>query len=244
MIDAFRHTLATALAGVAALAATGSAQDAAPKTSFTGDLGYVSASGNTTLTTLSLGERIVHTNGRWKLTQVGAYVYGKTGDSVSANQLRFSGRADFAIGPRFGAFLGVATERNKFAGFTSRTDELAGLAWKAIVAPGDSMSLDAGGVLTQQSDVDGTDHDDPSARFALNYKHAFSKTAYFQQLAEYLPNLKTSGAYRVSTESALVAPISVRIAIKLSYLVRYDSRPPVRFGTTDRMLTTGVQVSF
>jgi putative salt-induced outer membrane protein len=238
-----RALAASILAG-AVFASAAPAQDAAPKTSFTGDLGYVSASGNTNLTTLSIGEKLVHTRGRWTLTQVAAYVYGETNEKESANQLRFSGRGDFAFAPRLGVFVGASFERNTFAGFNSRTDEIAGLSWKAIVAPSDAMSLDAGGVLTQEADVDGSDQDYPAARLAANYKHAFSKAAYFQQLAEYVPNLKTSGAYRVNTESALVAPISAHVGIKASYVVRYDSRPPVNFGTTDRVLTTGVQLSF
>lgn len=229
-------------AGVAAAQAP--AAPAAPKTSFTGDLGYVSATGNTNLTTLSIGEKLVHTRGRWTITQLAAYVYGKTDQKESANQLRVAFRGDFAVGPRIAVFLGIATERNTFAGFDSRTDEIGGLSWKAIVARSDSMNLDAGGVLTQESDVDRTHQDFPSARAALAYKHAFSKAAYFQQLAEYVPNLKTSGAYRVNTESALVAPVSAHVGIKLSWVVRYDSRPPVNFGSTDRVLTTGVQVSF
>ncbi len=84
----------------------------------------------------------------------------------------------------------------------------------------------------------------PAARVAVSYKHSFSKSAYFQQLAEYLPDLKTSGAYRVNTQSSLVAPISAHIGIKVGYAVQYNSNPPATFGTTDRLLTTGVQVTF
>ena len=232
------------VAAAALLATVSAAQDAKPKTSYTGDLGYVSASGNTQLSTLSIGDKIAYTNGAWVLSQLAAYVYGETNNKQSANQLRIAVRADWAFQPRLSLFAGVAYERNTFAGFDSRTDEIAGLAWKAIVAPNDAMSLDAGGVLTQESDVDGTTHNDPSARFALNYKHAFTKAAYFQQLAEYIPNLNTSGAYRVNTESALVAPLSVHIGVKVGYVVRYNSAPPAKFGTTDRVLTTGVQVSY
>jgi len=241
---AFRRAVPALVIISIAFPRTVAAQETAPKTSFTGDLGYVSASGNTNLTTLSIGEKLVHTRGRWTLNQGAAYVYGESDAKESANQLRFSGRGDFAIGPRFGVFVGASWERNTFAGFNSRMDEIAGFSWKAIVAPSDSMSLDAGGVLTQEADVDGSEQDYPSARLAANYKHVFTKAAYFQQLAEYVPNLKTSGAYRVNTETALVAPVSAHIGIKLSFVVRYDSRPPVNFGTTDRVLTTGVQLSF
>jgi putative salt-induced outer membrane protein len=141
-------------------------------------------------------------------------------------------------------FAGASFERNTFAGFRRRTDEIAGLSWKALAAAWDTLSVDAGGVLTQESDVDGTDESFPSARVAGNYKHAFTKAAYFQQLAEYLPNLESTGEYRVNTESSVVAPLSSHAGIKVGYVVRFDSDPPVGFGTTDRVLTTGVQVSF
>jgi putative salt-induced outer membrane protein len=78
----------------------------------------------------------------------------------------------------------------------------------------------------------------------MNYKHQFSKLAYFQQFVEYLRNLQTSGSYRFNTESAVVAPISTHIGIKVGYAIRFDSRPQPTFGTTDRLLTTGIQVSY
>jgi putative salt-induced outer membrane protein len=213
-------------------------------TSFTGDLGYVSASGNTNLTTLTIGDKFVQTTGHWMFTQLGAYVSGETNNKESANQLRLALRADFALNSRLSVFAGASYERNTFAGFNSRTDEIVGLAWDAIVAPRDSMRVDLGGVLTQESDVDSVTQHYPSARVALNYKHQFSKLAYFHQFVEYLPNLQTSGAYRFNTESALVAPISTHIGIKISYAIRFDSRPQPTFLTTDRLLTTGIQISY
>lgn len=232
-----------------ALIAMGAAQipDSAkkkPVTSFSGDLGYVSATGNTNISTLSVGDKIVHTNGLWMFTQLGAYVSGETNNKETANQLRLAARVDYLLHPRVSVFVGTAYEKNTFAGFNSRTDEIAGASWAAIVAPRDSMRLDAGGVLTQESDVDSTSKHYPSARVALAYKHSFSKLAYFSQFAEYIPNLQESGSYRFNTESALVAPISTHVGIKVSYAIRFDSRPQPTFGTTDRLLTTGIQVSY
>jgi putative salt-induced outer membrane protein len=214
------------------------------KTSFSGDVGYVTASGNTQLTTLSIGEKIGHSTGRWMFSQLAAYVYGKAKGVETANQLRLATRADYDFIKRVSIFAGVAHERNRFAGFDARTDEIAGLRWQAIVAPMDSMGLDLGGVLTQQDNVDGTSQNDPSARAAANYKHLFSKAAYFQQLAEYLPNLKENGEYRLNTESSIVAPISSHLGIKMTYALRYNTAPPATFGTTDRVLTTGIQVTW
>jgi putative salt-induced outer membrane protein YdiY len=240
----FIRCVGTSVVAGALCVGVAAAQDAKPTTAFTGDLAYVNASGNTSLTTLSAGEKITHGDGRWAFTEAGAYVHGETNNAESANQLRFSGRADFDFRPRLGVFAGIAYERNTFAGFNSRIDESVGLVWKAIVAPLDSLNLDAGGVVTQQANVDGSKQNYPSARTAINYRHIFTKTAYFQQLAEYIDDLQTSGAYRVNTESGLVAPISAHIGIKVTYAVRFNSRPPATFGTTDRVLTTGVQLTF
>jgi putative salt-induced outer membrane protein YdiY len=113
-----------------------------------------------------------------------------------------------------------------------------------IVAPMDSMSLDGGGGFTQKDNVDGTSQNDPSGRLAANYKHLFSKASYFQQIGEYIPNLGSTGGYRANSESALVAPISSHSGIKMSYTVRYDSKPPATFRTTDRVLTMGVQLTY
>ena len=231
-----------------ALIAAGAAQVPAaavkPTTSFTGDLGFVSASGNTNLTTLTAAEKVVHTTGLWMFTEMGIYISSETNNKQSANQLRLAGRVDYALDPRLGVFVGATTERNKFAGFERRTDEIAGVAWKAIVAPKDSLRLDAGGVLTQEEEVDSTTQSYPSARSAMHYKHQFSKLAYFNQFVEYIPNLQTSGSYRFNTETSLVAPISAHVGIKLAYGIRFDSRPQPTFGTTDRLLTTGIQVSY
>ncbi|MGH7656028.1 MAG: DUF481 domain-containing protein [Gemmatimonadaceae bacterium] len=215
-----------------------------PVTSFTGDLGFVSASGNTNITTLSADDKIVHTNGRWMFAQVATYVSGETDNKTTANQLLLGLRADFVFRPRLSVFVGGTYERNTFAGFNSRTDEIAGLAWGAIAASKDSARIDLGGVATQEADIDSVSQSYPSARAALSYKHQFSKLAYFHQFVEYIPNLQTSGSYRFNTESSLVAPISAHIGVKLSYAIRFDSRPQPTFGTTDRLLTTGIQVSY
>src|SRR5947207_12789270 len=79
-----------------------------PTTSLTADLGLVSASGNTRLRTLSAGDKLVHTAGRWAFSQLGAYVYGEANAIASANQLRAALRADYALENRLAAFASAA----------------------------------------------------------------------------------------------------------------------------------------
>ena len=239
-----RVGLGALLLGVSSLGAQAAPPPTGPTTAVTANLGSVVATGNTQLRTVNADDKIVRTDGNWVLTQLAAYVYGQTNNLASANQLRAALRSDYKFEARLSVFAGASYERNRFAGFTRRTDEILGLSWKAIVAPMDSLSLDGGGVLTQEADVDSTHKNFPAARLAAAYKHSFTKAAYFQQLAEYIPDLQSTGEYRVNTESSLVAPLSAHIGIKVAYAVRFNSKPPVNFGTADRVLTTGVQVSF
>jgi putative salt-induced outer membrane protein len=220
------------------------AQSPPPKTTATADFGLISASGNTQLRTFNVGDKVSHSTGNWVFTQLGAYVYGETRSLASANQLRAALRSDYSFMRRVSAFAGGSYERNRFAGFTRRTDEILGISWKALAATFDSLALDGGGVLTQEADVDGTSKNFPAGRLAGAYKHLFSKSSYFQQLAEYLPDLQSTGEYRVNAESSVVAPISAHMGMKFAYAVRFNSAPPAGFGKADRVVTGGIQVAY
>lgn len=208
------------------------------------DAAYVSATGNSEVTTVSIGDKLAASRGNWTLRQMVAYVYGKTDGTESANQLRAGVRAEYRISTRFSGFAAVNYERNPYAGFSRRVDELFGAQWQALAASGDSVTFDAGGLYTQQANTDGTSSASPSARAAMAYKHLFGGTSHFSQHVEYVPNLTESGEYRMNSESAVVAPLSGRISLRLSYLVQYNSRPPATFGATDRIFTSGLQVAF
>lgn len=208
------------------------------------DAAYVSATGNSEVTTVSIGDKLAASRGNWTLRQMVAYVYGKTDGTESANQLRAGLRAEYRITNRFSGFTAVNYERNPYAGFSRRVDELFGAQWRALATSGDSVTLDAGAVYTQQANTDGTSSASPSARAAMGYKHLFGGKSHFSQNVEYVPNLTESGEYRMNAESALVAPLSGRISLRLGYLVQYNSRPPTTFGTTDRIFTSGLQVAF
>ncbi len=232
-----------ACCGVAALPARAQ-QPAAWKVGGNVDAGFVSATGNTDVTTISVANRLAASRGHWTFRQAASYVYGKTQGVESANQLRVGGRVEYAISSRFSGFASVGYERNAFAGFFRRIDEQLGAQWRAVATPSDSLLLDAGAVLTQQENTDGTSKRSPSARGAAAYKHVFSTRTFVTQLVEYVPNVEEGGAYRLNAETALVAPLASRVSVKLGYVLQYNSRPPASFGTTDRVLTSGLQVSF
>jgi putative salt-induced outer membrane protein len=231
-----KHIFLYALAVVIAPAATAQ--------TVTADFGFVNATGNTRLATINFGDKVTAKVRSWTVTQQGAYIYGKTNGESSANLLRAALRGDHTFLGRVGLFLGSQFERNRFAGFTRHTDQIAGFSAKVLTMPRDSLRLDAGGVYTSESRVDGTSKNFPAGRAGLGYKHTFGGTSAFLQTAEYVPNFEDNDQYRVNTETILTAKMSTHFGIKLAYLLRYDSKPAATFGKSDRILTTGLQVTY
>ena len=211
------------------------------------DLGFVSSSGNTDVTTFSLGEKASwKPNDRWSFAQLLRSVYGKTGDSTTANSFNTGVSADYSfVGfvQGFGLTAGATYERNRFSGIERRTEQSLGLVWRGASANADSLRIDVGAVATQQVGVDDSEDSFISARAGVWYKRPIASGAYFQQTVEGLPNLETSEDWRINSETALVAPISARIGLKLSYVVRYDNLPQPTFEKSDRILTAGVQIT-
>ncbi len=220
------------------------AQEAVPKRPWTlqADFGFINTSGNTSTTSLNAGEKASYTAGHWTLAQGFAAVYGKTGGATSAENLAATLRVDYAITPRL-AFYGTGGwERNRFAGIGRRFEEGAGLSFKAVAAERTTLTLEAGASANQQRDLAGVVDNFTSGRGALLFKQMLNAAAYFQQTGEVLQNLKDGADTRVNSETALVAPLSARIAFKAGYVIRFDNQPQPGFKKTDRYLTSGLQV--
>lgn len=216
----------------------------APATSFTTDFGYVSTTGNTQVSTINVAERLVHSRGFWRFEQVLGIIYGEADGEENANLLRAGLGAEYALRPWVALATGAAFDRNRFAGISRRTEEYLGLVFRVLQAANDTLRIETGASLTQQLGVDGVRNDFPAARAAAWYKRTFGPAAFFLQTLEVIPNIDVTEDYRINSESALVAPLSSRLALKLGYLIRYDNLPEVGFQTTDRIFTSGLQVSF
>jgi putative salt-induced outer membrane protein len=240
-----RHRTLSLAAALCSAAASLSAQGAdTVVTKFTSDLGYVATSGNSEVTTLSIGEKVAQTRGRLLLEQTFSLVYGELDDTVNTNNLRAGLRGDFRLSERVAVFVGAAYDRNTFAGIERRYEEQLGLQLRALAAARDTVRVEGGGTLTQQTAVGGAQTNFPAARAAVVWRHSFTAASYFQQNLEALPNLSDHDDWRANTESSLVAPVSARVGVKLSYVIRYDNLPEAGFRTTDRIFTTGVQLTF
>lgn len=219
------------------------AQDA-DSVRITTDLGLVNASGNTNLTTFNVGEELLATMGPWGLKQTFGVVRGESDGETTASLWRASVRGDRSIDGRLGVYLIGAFDRNRFAGISRRFEEGAGVVVRAVRTDENLVELEAGAGLTQQRSTTGDDDSFASARGAATYRWSFRDASHAQIGAEVLPNLEESDDLRVNAAADLVAPLARALALKVSYVVRYDNLPEPGFRKTDRVFTTGLQITF
>ncbi|HET9066187.1 MAG TPA: DUF481 domain-containing protein [Gemmatimonadales bacterium] len=212
---------------------------------FTGDVGFVNTSGNTELTTINVGNKLGMTAGGWSVAQTFGLIYGTSQGETTTSLWRGALRGDRSLAARVGVYVLSEFDRNTFAGIGSRYAESAGLAAKLMVADRDKLDAEVGvGYVWQNASGDGADQEFSAGRAALIYTHALGEKAMVGQTLEFLPNLKTSDDLRINAETALTAPISAGISMKAGYVIRYDGLPEPGFRKTDRILTTGLQVTF
>jgi putative salt-induced outer membrane protein YdiY len=212
--------------------------------SVTIDLGFVSTSGNTAVTTFNMGEKLTYTTGKWMFGQSAAAIYGESDGSSTAEQYDAALRAEYSLGPHFLAFAGATWYRNTFAGITSRFVEGVGLGWRTIQAPRDTLRLDAAITSNQETNLALVQSTFAASRAGLAYKHLFGPSTAFTETVEWVSSLEDSDDQRIVSETALTAPISRQIALKAAYVIRFDNQPEPGFKDTDRVFTTGLQIVF
>jgi len=221
-----------------------------PPTEFSGDVSFVAVSGNTSVSTSAVNEKFIRRIERWEFKQDFGSIYGKTDGVESSNLLRGGVRADYLLADHFAVYALTAYDRNKFAGIKARYAEGLGVVARILSTDVDQFNIETGYQLTQQRNLTGSDHNFSALRVASDWKHSFTKTSYFFEGVEYLPDLEDSRDYRINNEAGVVAPLSSHVAMKFSHIVRFANEPPLNAaGTaflrkTDRIFSAGIQVTY
>jgi putative salt-induced outer membrane protein YdiY len=242
--DVFMRKILFVLLAVVCSSSVARAQAAAKPVQLALDFGLVNAAGNTNVTTFNLGQKLSYTAGAWVFAQTAKAIYGETEGAATAESYDASIRADRVLSPSLSLF-GLGTyQRNPFAGIASRWGEGGGLAFRAVRAPRDSLTLEGSLAANQERSVAGVENGFTSARGALAFKHLFGTAAFFTQGLEWITDLGNSDDQRLNSETAFTAPLSRQVALKAAYVIKYDKLPEPGFETTDRILTTGVQIVF
>jgi len=215
-----------------------------PPLAATIDLGFVNTAGNTDVTTLNGAEKVGYTSGPVGVSQHFSVVYGRSAGVTNASDWKAGARLDYVIDDGVGVFALGNFERNTFAGFKWYFEEAAGLAATLVNGGGNLLKTEVGASLNQQRSLTDSTNSFIAARVAATYRRNLTDAAYVQEEASALPNLQQTKDLRINSETSLVAPISNRIAVKMSYAIRFDNLPEPGFKKTDRIFTSGLQIVF
>ena len=218
----------------------------APKeVEFTGDVSFVTTTGNTSITTMGGAEKLIYRpDTKWMFTQGAKVIYGTNKGEVNAENYYAGLRADYAFTPRTGAYALMVFDRNVFSGIAARYEYSTGLIAKPWDTEKDKLQIEAGLARINQRATTDTTAMFFSGRAAGVYRHNFSGASYLDQKVEILPNLQEASDLRLLGLTSLVAPISSHIGLKASSLVRWDGLPEPGFEETDTEFRTGIQVTF
>lgn len=212
---------------------------------FTGDAGYVSTTGNSSVQTLNVGYKVAAKVNSWGFNQQFAVVHGKNRGATVTSLWRGSFRADYTVQQGISVYALLSYERNVFAGLKSRVSNNAGVAAVAFEDQRNKVTVEGGVSLTAQRGIapKGRDLDFLGGRAATAYVRRLGAKATVSQSVELLPNFRERDDIRINSESALLAPITKQVGVKLTYVVRYDGLPEEGYQTTDRLFTSGIQVT-
>ena len=215
-------------------------------------LGFSKTSGNANATSINVSDKLKYTKKGWAIAQDLAHVYGKAEGITNADFWNAGLRGERKLMPKLGVFVATRFDRNELQGIKSRFEEGAGLDLTLVESPKNKFVISAGISMFQRSlTAEATSVSKPNypaGRLNGDFKHTFSEKSFFQQTAEYLPNLSDTEAYLMNAESSLVAPLVANLGLKVGYIIRYNSQPPVSSNValkkTDTFFSTGITYSF
>ncbi|MCA0374467.1 MAG: DUF481 domain-containing protein [Gemmatimonadetes bacterium] len=238
------------------------AQSASPKSvparkakpfDFTGSLGFTQAGGNANAMTTQVTNKLKYSMAGWSVLQDLAFYYGEANEKVNTNFWNGGVRGERMVAQRVALFMASRYDRNVLQGVENRFQQGFGVTVAAVDDSLTRLNLAFGGSFFQQQLSPGAtakvSRAFPAARAAVDYRRKLAGAAYVQQTAEYLPAIgDTATAYFLNTESAVVAPLSKQIGLKIGYVIRYNSEPPIRnsvqLRTTDTFFSSGLTLTF
>ncbi|MBL0937823.1 MAG: DUF481 domain-containing protein [Gemmatimonadaceae bacterium] len=220
---------------------------------FAGTLGFSQTNGNASALTTTVSNKFKYSVAGWAFTQDLAFFYGEADEKVNTNFWNGGIRGDRTIATRVALFMASRYDRNVVQGIENRYQQGFGVTVAALDDKSNRLNLALGGSVFSQELTPGSvakvSRAFPAARAAFDYRRRLTEVAYVQQTAEYLPAVgDTASSYFVNAESAVVAPITKSVGLKIGYIIRYNSEPPIRnsvqLRTTDTFFSSGLTLTF
>ncbi|WP_136247367.1 DUF481 domain-containing protein [Halomonas borealis] len=197
--------------------------DASPPLSGEAELGFTQLKGNTNSETLIAKGRLVWLSGAFTHSLRGEARHVSEDEATSAEQYLLAARERYDIeGPHY--LFGFARwEDDRFSGYDYQATLIGGYGRQVLDNEHHTLSLEAGPGYRIDSVPGDEDRRLGVAYTALDYRWRFSESASLSQ------ELSLEGTERNLTArslSSLTSRLNEHLALKISYEVDHNSRPP------------------
>jgi putative salt-induced outer membrane protein len=223
------------LVAAAGLAATARAQEtcpcpppAPPEPAWKTRLGlaYLATSGNSESETLGASLLVTRRPEPWGLEIAGSYDRAEADGVVESERVLARARVRRTLGESWELFGEASGEQNEQAGIDQRLLVSAGATFHALTGPEHLLDFDAGITWTDEDRVaPAVDESFTGGLAGLRYEWKFSEHASFRQTLVGYWSFEESDDWRLESLTALEAALNSRLALQLSYELRFDNLP-------------------
>ncbi|NOZ79176.1 MAG: DUF481 domain-containing protein [Acidobacteria bacterium] len=207
-------------------------------------LSYMATTGNTSTTTGGLNFDCDHTGVRWKSTSSVDALRERRDGHLDAERFNARTQLTHVGATRWGLSYGAELHRDQFAGINLRSVLNLGAGATYGLNRRTSLDVNLGGTWTYANLRKDETRSTLGGLVAGRLTWRISPTATFKQDLELYPNFTDTTDYRIVAKTSLEASINKALALKLSYLVRYDNLPAPGKVSTDTTTTTSLVIHF
>lgn len=199
-----------------------------PEPTWTGSLGlaYVATSGNSDSSSFGLGFMMERVPDPWGIIVEAKFDRAESDDVLSAERYFAGVKGVRNLNERWDLFAGLSGEQDEFAGYELLALFKIGATYKALLGPKHLLDFDGGLTYTDEDRVEPeVDVSYVGAILGLGYEWKITDSASFTERLIFYPNFDDSDDWRLSSDTGLKAAISERLALMLSYEIRYRHKP-------------------
>jgi putative salt-induced outer membrane protein len=213
---------------------------------WSGSLGFSfnSTTGNSSTSSLGAELGLKLTPNPWGMEAALSWLRSENAGTKTADRLAGRVRGQWELDESWVFFVGLAGERDTFAGFDLRAYFEAGATYKVLLGPKHELSVDGGLTRTHEERIDNVTRNFWGGLAGVSYAWHFSANATLTERAVLFPNFNYSSDWRVTSDTAVQAKLTDLLALKVAYQVKYSNQPPADKRKTDTATLASVVVSF
>ena len=197
-----------------------------------GELGAFRSSGNSSNTGLTAGVKLTKEGKKWRYNFRAVADFQRTNGVTTKEQYLAAIEPNYKINDRLYAYGLGQYERDRFQGFSARYSASAGLGYQVIDSEKTKLAIKAGPAYRQTNFITGGSQSSLAGLAALDFAWQLSPNLKLTETASaYIESANTT----LSSETAIEAKLSTSLSARLSYLIDYDSNPPVGAVGTDTL---------